>query len=128
MCLRLKDQILVALMVLANSKGLRWDWDSGREKENTSPIEETAQTVVPPEVTFVIIFGAYIWRGRKTEESDTPEELSAKRSNGKLLLEIGSRGVIPDSKASSVGKDLDDFAFEETDCCVVDRGYHFYWR
>ena len=53
-------QILVALMVLANSRGLRWDWDSGREKEKTSPIEETAQTVVPPEVTFVIMLGAYI--------------------------------------------------------------------
>ena len=59
-CLRLSDQILVALMVLANSRGLRWDWDSGREKEKTSPIEETAQTVVPPEVTFVIMLGAYI--------------------------------------------------------------------
>jgi len=33
---------------------------SERENENTSPIEDTAQTVVPPEVTFVIIFGAYI--------------------------------------------------------------------
>ena len=78
-------------MVLPNSRGLRWDWDSGREKEKTSPIEEIAQTVESPEVTFVISFGAYIWRGRKTEERDTPAKLSAKRSNGKLPSEIGSR-------------------------------------
>lgn len=58
---------------------------TGREKEKTSPMEETAQTVEPPEVTFVIILGAYICRGRKTEERDTPSKLSAKRSSGKLL-------------------------------------------
>ncbi len=33
---------------------------SERENENTSPIEETAQMVVPPDVTFVIMLGAYI--------------------------------------------------------------------
>jgi hypothetical protein len=58
--------------------------ESSREKEKTSPMEDTAQTVVPPEVTFVIGLGAYICRGRKTEEWDTPAKLSAKRSSEKL--------------------------------------------
>jgi len=57
-----------------------------REKEKTSPIEETAQMVVPPEVTFVIMLGAYICRGRKTENKDTPALLSANLSRGKLQL------------------------------------------
>lgn len=59
---------------------------SEREKENTSPMDETAQIVVPPEVTLVIMLGAYIWRGRKTEDKETPAKLSAKRSNGNLML------------------------------------------
>ena len=33
---------------------------SERGNENTSPMEEAAQMVVPPEVTFVIMLGAYI--------------------------------------------------------------------
>lgn len=54
------------------------------EKAKTSPMEETAQMVEPAEVTFVMMLGAYICRGRKTEEIDTPAKSSAKRSNGKL--------------------------------------------
>jgi len=61
---------------------------SAREKEKTSPMEETAQIVEPPEVTFVMILGAYICRGRKTEDKGKPETLSAKRSKGNLLLII----------------------------------------
>ena len=58
--------------------------ESVREKEKTSPIEETAQIVVPPEVTFVIMLGAYICRGRNTDDDDTPAKLSANLSNGNL--------------------------------------------
>jgi hypothetical protein len=57
---------------------------SEREKENTSPMDETAQMVLPPEDTFVIILGAYICRGRNTEDKETPK-LSAKRSKGNLM-------------------------------------------
>jgi hypothetical protein len=65
--------------------GFIWAVDSGgMEKAKTSPMEETAQMVEPAEVTFVMMLGAYICRGRKTEEIDTPAKSSAKRSNGKL--------------------------------------------
>jgi hypothetical protein len=47
-------------------------------------MDDTAQIVVPPDVTFVIILGAYICRGRKTEDNETPAKLSAKRSRGNL--------------------------------------------
>lgn len=56
----------------------------GIEKEKTSPMEDTAHTVEPPDVTFVMMLGAYICLGRKTEERDTPAKSSAKRSKGKL--------------------------------------------
>lgn len=71
-------------MLLASSFGLSWVFESGSEKENTSPMDETAQTVLPPEVILVIMFGAYICLGRKTDDWDTPVKLSPKRSNGNL--------------------------------------------
>jgi hypothetical protein len=48
-------------------------------------MDETAQIVFPPDVTLVIIFGAYICLGRKTDDCDRPMELSAKRSSGNLI-------------------------------------------
>jgi hypothetical protein len=71
-------------MDLARSEGLSVDVVSEREKEKTSPMDDTAQIVFPPEVTFVIILGAYICRGRNTEDNETPAKLSAKRSRGNL--------------------------------------------
>ena len=51
----------VGFMVFARSWGLVGGVVvRGREKEKTSPIDETAQIVSPPAVTFVIMFGAYI--------------------------------------------------------------------
>lgn len=38
------------------------------------------------------------------------------------------RGVLLDAKVSIVGKDHDGLVFEETDCGIVDRGYHFHLR
>jgi hypothetical protein len=72
-------------MLLARSEGLRCAVESvrEREKEKTSPMEETAQIVVPPDVTFVIMLGAYICRGRNIDDDDTAE-LSANLSNGNL--------------------------------------------
>jgi|HubBroStandDraft_6_1064221.scaffolds.fasta_scaffold850326_2 hypothetical protein len=47
-------------------------------------MEVVAQIVLPLEVIFVILLGAYICRGRETEDNGTPEKLSAKGSSGKL--------------------------------------------
>ena len=74
----------VALVCFARSDGWRV-LSTGRETEKTSPMEETAQIVVPPAVTFVIIAGS-IWGGRNTEERDTPAKLSENLSTGKLVL------------------------------------------
>jgi hypothetical protein len=49
-------------------------------------MDETEQIVLPPDVTLVMMFGAYICLGRKTDDRDTPAKLSAKRSSGNLKL------------------------------------------
>lgn len=94
----------VGLMNLPRSLGVRQELDSEKEKENTSPMEETAQTVVPPEVTFVIMLAAYSCWGRNTEERETPPKSFAKGSNLKLLVRTGVKVVVLDAEISSICK------------------------
>jgi len=100
----------------------------GMEKEKTSPMEDMAQIVEPPDVTLVMIFGAYICLGRKTEERDTPAKSSAKGSNGKLVVRERRPGVVLDAKISSICKYRHCLMFKKTNCGIVDGSGHFNWK
>ena len=44
-----------------------------------------------------------------------------------LVAGLKGRGGVRDAEVPSVGKDLDYFGFEETDCCTFYCSDHFYW-
>lgn len=116
----------VALILLLSSMGFMKAVDSGgMEKEKTSPMEDMAQIVEPPDATFVMIFGAYICLGRKTDEKDTPANSSENGSNGKLAIRESRPGVVLDAKISSICKYHHCLILKKTNRGVVDGSGHF---
>ena len=119
----------VALILLPRSMGFMCAVDSGRmEKEKTSPMEDTAQIVEPPDATFVMMFGTYVCLGRKTDEKDILAKSSPNRSNGKLVIRESRLGVILDAKISTISKYQYCLILKETDRGIVDSSGHFNWR